>query len=399
MQIRSITLFAEYAHDRQRSGPFFQEAREAFHVPVQTTRLATPPFPEWWDPNQGTATQAAAFQESWLAAGAEYISLGSVQPGHDDSWLDRIPELLGASDTLFAAASVTSPAGEIDVGRCHHAARLIRANSTLLPNGFANLRFAALANCPPGIPFFPAAYHDVARPAHFAVATEAADLAVEAFSDAASLQVARDRLVAVIENEAHEIAIAAGELARAHELEFSGIDFSLAPFPTGDRSLGASAEALGLSWFGAPGSLFAAAFVAEAIGRARFPRCGFSGVFLPILEDSVLAARAGEGRLTVADALNYSAVCGLGLDTVPLPGDVSVDELTGIILDVAALSRRLDKPLTARLMPVPGMSAGDSFDMGFAYFAPGRVMESGGDGVSGLLKDASRLEMRSLHDR
>ena len=71
---------------------------------------------------------------------------------------------------------------------------------------------------------------------------------------------------------------------------------------------------------------------------------------LPVLEDSVLALRAAEGQLTVSDLLSYSAVCGVGLDTVPLPGDTSEDTLTGILLDVAALATRLNKPLTARLI-------------------------------------------------
>jgi uncharacterized protein (UPF0210 family) len=398
MQIRSITFFAKPTFDRERASAFFRESRKAFHIPVQTTRLATPPFPEWWDPDLDDDAQATAVQESWTAAGAEYIGLGPVLLNHDEAWLDRIPELLGASDALFATASVTGPGGKIDIGRCHRAARLIRANSTLLANGFANLRFAALANCSPGIPFLPAAYHDDGT-AHFAVAVESADLAVRAVSGAASLEEARHNLVTAIEAEAGAISAAAGKLAAAHGLPFSGIDFSLAPFPTGDKSLGAALEALGLAWLGAPGSLFAAAFMGEAIGRANFPRCGYSGVFLPVLEDSVVAIRAGEGRLTVSDVLNYSAVCGLGLDTIPLPGDVSAEELAGIILDVAALSLRLDKPLTARLMPVPGKSAGDPFDMEFAYFAPGRVMDSGGDGVSGLLREPSRLKMRSIHER
>jgi uncharacterized protein (UPF0210 family) len=398
MQIRSITLFAEPAHDRSRASAFYDEARKAFHVPVQTTRLATPPFPDWWDPELDTASQAAAFQESWTAAGAEYIGLGPVQLSHEERWLECIPDLIGATEVLFATAEVSSAPGQIDTGRCHLAAELIRANSTLLQNGFANLRFAALANCSPGIPFFPAAYHG-GGPAHFAVAVESADLAVSAVSGAASLEEARNNLVRAIEEETRAISAVAERLAAAHQLTYSGIDFSLVPFPTDDRSLGTALEALGLAWLGAPGSLFAAAFMAEAIGRARFPRCGFSGVFLPILEDSVVALRAGESRLTVTDALNYSAVCGLGLDTLPLPGNVSAEELAGIILDVAALSLRLNKPLTARLMPIPGKSAGEAFDMNFAYFAPGRVMESGGAGVSGLLRRPSRLELRSIHDR
>lgn len=398
MKIRSITLFAEPTYDREQAGAFYGEARQAFHVPVQTTRLATTPFPDWWDTGIDVAVRAAALQESWTAAGAELIGLGPVRLDDNQHWLERIPGLLAASDALFFSVELTGASGEIDTGRCRRAAELIRENSTLLPNGFANLRFAALANCPPGIPFLPAAYYDGQGP-HFAIAVESADLAVRAVSGAASLNEARRKLVAAIEDEAEAISAVAGEVATAHGLTFSGIDFSLVPYPTDEASLGAALEDLGLAWLGAPGSLFAAAFMAEAVGRARFPRVGFSGVFLPILEDSVVAIRAGEGRLSVADALSYSAVCGLGLDTIPLPGDVSVGELTGILLDVAALSLRLDKPLTARLMPVPGKAAGDPFDMNFDYFAPGRVMKSGGDGVTGLLAHANRLEMRSIRER
>ena len=55
----------------------------------------------------------------------------------------------------------------------------------------------------------------------------------------------------------------------------------------------------------------------------------------------------------------YSAVCGLGLDCVPVPGDVSAEKLTALFLDVAALAFRLGKPLSARIFPVPGLQAGD----------------------------------------
>ena len=96
---------------------------------------------------------------------------------------------------------------------------------------------------------------------------------------------------------------------------------------------------------------------------------------LPVLEDSVLARRAGTGRVAVADLLSYAAVCGVGLDTVPLPGDVDRDTLAGILLDVAALAVRLDKPLTARLMPLPGLAAGDPVQFDFPYFADGHVMD------------------------
>jgi len=80
---------------------------------------------------------------------------------------------------------------------------------------------------------------------------------------------------------------------------------------------------------------------------------------LPVLEDPVLAARALENRYDLNDLLLYSSVCGTGLDVVPLPGDCTVETLTGIIGDVAAMASKLGKPLAARLLPIPGKKAGE----------------------------------------
>ena len=114
---------------------------------------------------------------------------------------------------------------------------------------------------------------------------------------------------------------------------------------------------------------------------------------LPVLEDSALAARAAEGLVTVNDLLSYAAVCGVGLDTIPLPGNISQAGLVGILLDIAMLSARLRKPLTARLMPLPDLDAGDPVQFNFPYFANSRVMAVNGDGVNRLLRLTSRLDI------
>jgi uncharacterized protein (UPF0210 family) len=125
---------------------------------------------------------------------------------------------------------------------------------------------------------------------------------------------------------------------------------------------------------GLHGSLAAAAFMTDAIDQANFSRTGFSGLMLPVLEDATLAARASQDVLTIKDMLLYSAVCGTGLDTVPLPGNTTVEQLQAVLLDLAALALRLDKPLTARLMPIPGKAAGDPTDFNFDFFANSRVL-------------------------
>jgi uncharacterized protein (UPF0210 family) len=141
------------------------------------------------------------------------------------------------------------------------------------------------------------------------------------------------------------------------------------------------------------GTLAAAAVLTDAIDRAQFPRCGYCGLMLPVLEDSVLASRAAEGRLRIGELLQWSAVCGTGLDTVPLAGDVSEEALSALLFDVAALAIRSKKPLSARLMPVPGKATGDPVRFDFEYFADSRVLSLDGEEKLGLLTRSAELRL------
>jgi uncharacterized protein (UPF0210 family) len=99
--------------------------------------------------------------------------------------------------------------------------------------------------------------------------------------------------------------------------------------------------------------------------------------------------------LTVNDLLLYSAVCGTGLDTIPLAGDIAAGELAAIILDVAALALRLGKQLTARLMPIPGKRAGDPIEFDFPFFANGKVLAHKRGALSGALGSAEDFALRA----
>jgi uncharacterized protein (UPF0210 family) len=114
------------------------------------------------------------------------------------------------------------------------------------------------------------------------------------------------------------------------------------------------------------------------------------------LEDSTLAARTENGVLNITDLLLYSAVCGTGLDTLPLPGDTNSSQIAAILLDLAALALRLDKPLTARLMPIPGKVAGDLTSFDFEYFANSRVLSVCAEPLQNFLAGDGVIE---LHKR
>ena len=132
------------------------------------------------------------------------------------------------------------------------------------------------------------------------------------------------------------------------------------PAPLKEISIGAAIEELIDQPFGSSGTLTAAATITAAIKNVQVKQTGYNGLMLPILEDSRLAQRWSEGRVSLEGLLSYSAVCGTGLDTIPLPGDVTVEQLDMILGDVATLAFKWHKPLSARLLPVKGKGPGDT---------------------------------------
>jgi uncharacterized protein (UPF0210 family) len=55
----------------------------------------------------------------------------------------------------------------------------------------------------------------------------------------------------------------------------------------------------------------------------------------PVIEDELLAQRWAESTYDIDSLLAYSAVCSTGLDTIPLPGDISLEQMERIFGDVA----------------------------------------------------------------
>lgn len=362
---------------------------------VQTLRLATPPPVEMSAPvpPDARADLARQLEAECFLNGIDYAALGPVLADETDGHA-VLSDVLAATETVFSSALYADVASGLSLTAARLTARAIREIAEISPDGFGNLRFAALVNVPAGVPFFPAAYHR-GGPQAIALATEAADLAVEALREAESLHDAREALVARIEAHAAALQGAGARIAAEQQHRFLGIDFSLAPYPEPDRSIGTALLAFGAR-AGAAGALAGVAFLTDCLDRARFKRTGFCGLFLPVLEDAVLADRAASGALTLDHLLLYSAVCGTGLDTIPLPGDVPPEDLKGLLIDLAALGLRHMKPLTARLMPIPGKSAGDPVTFEFPYFADSGVMRLRRSSLEGLLQRARNLDILPL---
>jgi uncharacterized protein len=403
-KIRSITYFTNVqpAHADstfQHAGAFLRHAEQSLTsiLPVQSMRLATQPFPHYGIPANEIPPLAKQLYAFCQREGIHYLSLGKVGINDDVDYLNVIEQVLSEVQGVFATAVIADKAYGIDLPRLLEVGRLVQRLSSITPDGMTNRYFAALGNCPAGSPFFPVAYHDGGDP-YFALAIQAADVAVEAFRDAATPTVARQRLTDAIQTVTDAIVPTAERLAQESGIPFTGLDFSLAPYPLHTESLGGALEALG-GRFGGAGLVASASIVMNAIEAANFPRACFCGLMLPILEDSVLATRNTEGALTLNDLLLLSAVCGTGLDCIPLPGAINEGELRDILLDVAALALRLDKPLTARLMPFPDKIAGDKLSFGFEFFAESEVMPAPQRATSTTFQSNDRFTITPRNSR
>ncbi|MBI1738483.1 MAG: DUF711 family protein, partial [Acidobacteria bacterium] len=276
----------------------------------------------------------------------------------DPAQAELLAEVLSA--TKLNASIIIAGDDGIHWNAVRAAARLVKYVSEHSPHSQGTFGFAATAMLAPYAPFYPGAYHTGAGK-QFAVALEAANVADEAFTGTrGDARTATERLTKALGTH----AAAVEKLARAAEKEtgwtYMGMDPT--PAPLKDVSIGAAIEKFTGVRFGASGTLLAASIITAAVKAAPVKHVGYSGLMLPVLEDSRIAQRWSEGAVNMDALLAYSAVCGAGLDTIPLPGDVTVEQMEHMMADVAALALKWKKPLSARLQPVAGKKAGERTD-------------------------------------
>jgi len=137
MQIRSITQFA---HPRypiselvlQKAGTFTRHAKAAFEsagYPVQTVRLATPPFPDYL-PLEDLPQAITQMGVKTHGEGFDYVSLGPADPGQIEAY-SLIPQMLKNSGHLFFSGHLTTSSGEISLPAVRACAEVIHRTAPL----------------------------------------------------------------------------------------------------------------------------------------------------------------------------------------------------------------------------------------------------------------------------
>ncbi|MGB6679174.1 MAG: DUF711 family protein [Terriglobales bacterium] len=369
-KVRTITAFvrldrAKYQQQIAEALVVLRKAKADFEssgYEVQTIRVTTQPLAELVAGIPEDQALAFLTQLDQLSARENFIpnvGPGMMHQSDDPVTMHLLERALSTLPNIQASAIIADDAG-IHWKTIRRTAELVKYVSEHSPRSQGTFQFTATAMLKPLSPFYPGSYHTGAG-RQFAIGFEAANVVRDVFvrhkgdADAAvaDLTAALTKHASVADTVGNKVAAETG-------WTYVGVDPT--PAPLGDVSIGSAIEAFTGAKFGSSGTLTAARIITTAVKAVPLKQVGYSGLMLPVMEDKLLAQRWAESTYNIDSLLAYSAVCGTGLDTIPLPGDVSLDQMERIYADVASLATKWNKPLSARLQPIPNKKPGDRTD-------------------------------------
>jgi uncharacterized protein (UPF0210 family) len=375
-KVRTVTAFvrldrANYRTQVADALKMLRAAKDALSkagYEVETIRITTQPFPQYTTGLTPEQTLQFFHDYDKLAKQEGFtpdIGPAMSKDSDDPRQADLLARILVETENINGFIVVAGDDG-IHWNSVRAAARVIKYLEDHTAHSEGNFHFAAGAFPPPVAPFFPVS-HTSDGGHEFAIGLESANIVQQVFANTKgdNLAKAGEQLTQALGVQAKKVEAIARSVAASTGWRYQGID--LTPVPLKEISIGGALESLVHGEIGSPGSLSAAYTITTAVKRVPVQQVGYSGLMLPVLEDSVLAKRWEAGAITRDSLMSYSSVCSTGLDAIPLPGDISVEELASIIGDMASLAVKWHKPLSARLLPVKGKKAGEMTEFSSPY--------------------------------
>ncbi|MCF8057435.1 MAG: PFL family protein [Desulfocapsa sp.] len=307
----------------------------------------------------------------------------------DRALIDSIPEALAVTERLCASINVGSSQKGINMDAVAMMGKTVKAlaEQTADRGGFGAAKFVVFCNQPGDNPFMAGAIHGVEE-ADVVLNVGVSGPGVIARSLEKTIKnrgrenLGLDDIAEVIKQITFRVTrcgeLIGRQVARDLNVEFGVVDLSLAPTPKVGDSVGEILQILGVDDVGAPGSTAIVALLNDAVKKggifASKTVGGLSGAFIPVMEDAVLADAVGKGALTIEKLEAMTCVCSVGLDMVPIPGEVDADTISAIIADEMALGMINNKTTAVRLIPVPGKTVGEMVSFG-GLFGESPIME------------------------
>jgi uncharacterized protein len=386
--IRSITLGlntrnVDFSILEKRAPIFFNTACRAFEdnsLSVRTKRIGLSSFNIKNLSDKADALQAInSISEICKKNDIRWFSVpfNMVGQNHDLTSTTAL-EVINKHDNSFINFLATDKK-VMDIDAIKSAAVFIQQVSQLSGSGFDNFRYGVAFNTEPNGAFFPFVHNNGED--GFSLALELIPTIVDAIksSDETGLVSLRSNIILAIVKVLSLVNKTCLEIEAQSGIKYCGIDASLAPHPESEESsIPFLMQLLGLPKFGQAGTAFLAGYLTDIIKTAvlnsGIRATGFNGVMYSILEDPGFADVSMDvNSLPLSQLLSLSSICGCGVDMLPVPGDISSKELTGIMLDVAAKASWLNKPLGARILPIPNKSTGDLTSFEHDFFVNTRI--------------------------
>lgn len=309
------------------------------------------------------------------------LPLDFVAPG------SRRGRLLAALDAMSRFPSIflnmiVAEQGSIAVEAINDAASFVLNMAKKSNNGFDNFRVGTSANCPANAPFFPFSRHEGEELA-FSFALETTEIALHVmslpeFRRERDISLIQHRIISELTPALQSVDTLGRKLAKASGAEYRGLDASFAPFPDGQMSVGALIEQILGAQVGSQGSVFVTTVLTDALRAALRASgalsVGFNGVMFSVLEDERLATANSRRGTSLESLTALAAVCGCGVDMVPIPGLSFPEEIASVMLDIAGLSSTLSKPLGVRLLPIPNKGVNEFTEFNMDFLCDSRVM-------------------------
>ena len=375
-KVRAITAFVRLDQDNYRTQIsdaliVLEKAKAEFvssGYEVETVRITTQPLGEMIEGMPEGKALALLRQINDLSVKDNFLP--NVGPGMmhdtDDPMPMHLLERALSTMSNIEGSSIIADEEGIHWKTIHRTAELVRYVSEHSARSEGTSNFTATAMLKPLSPFFPGSYHNGAGK-QFAIGFEGANVVGEVFAkDKGNANAATADLTAALTKHTAVAEVVGNKVAAETGWTYVGVDPT--PAPLGDVSIAAAIEAFTGAKFGSSGTLTAARIITAAVKAVPQKQSGYSGLMVPVMEDKLLSQRWSEGTYDIDSLLAYSAVCGTGLDTIPLPGDISLEQMDRIFSDVATLALKWNKPLSARLQPIFGKKAGDRTEFQDPYF-------------------------------
>ena len=178
----------------------------------------------------------------------------------------------------------------------HAAAETVKYLEENTDHSIGTFYFAAIANVPAYAPFYPASYHQ-GLGHQFAIALESANVVAGVMAVQRDQEATRQVLISELGRHARAIQDIASKIDQDTGWTYMGMDLS--PAPRREVSIASALAGFTGGHFGTSGTLTAAATITSALRDIMVTKVGYSGLMMPVLEDTRLSQLWGEGAITM----------------------------------------------------------------------------------------------------